>query len=338
MMTAARIAACMSGRRTRGMTLVELMVGMALGLLMAAALMRLFADASANGQNIQRASTQIEDGRYAGELLRDDMQLAGYYAQVPMSASTTTSPNPCTVAATDFVASPLAFPPAVRGYRAADALACLSNRRNDTDALVVRRLEVVTTTAGALAGGNAQFYLQYSFCSTDPSTTPLVFGQASSDFVLRTRDCASVSPLRAFVSRTYFVASCNDCSGSGDGIPTLKRMDLVGNTRVETALVEGVETLRFEYGFDTDGDGAPDTFLTTAAATGAASLWENVTAVRLHYIVRSLDKVNTTGMAGAQTFSLGGAGTVTAADDGYVRRSYSTTVRLVNVSGPREQQ
>ena len=37
-----------------------------------------------------------------------------------------------------------------------------------------------------------------------------------------------------------------------------RTLDLVANQLVETPLVDGIETLRLEYGFDTDGNGTAD--------------------------------------------------------------------------------
>lgn len=322
----------------RGLTLIELMVGLTLGLLITVALLRLFGDISSSNQNLQRISAEVENGRYAGELLRDDLQMAGYFGEAPFIGAAATSPDPCAISINDFTAAPLAFPPAVRGYATTEDLSCLANRRSGTDALAVRRLDTRTETVDSLAADNAQWYLQASYCESDPAATPLIYDKSPVAFTLRNRACTGSNPLRAFVSRIYFVASCNRCGTGGDSMPTLKRVDLVGNNRVETALVEGVESLRFEYGFDTNGDGTADTFRTNADATGAASEWRNVVALKLHYVVRSNDKASGGSLSGTQVFSLGNAGTYTVVDDGYLRRAYSTTVRLVNVSSGREAQ
>ena len=61
-------------------------------------------------------------------------------------------------------------------------------------------------------------------------------------------------------------------------------------------------------------------------------------ALKLHYVVRSNDKATGGSLTGTQVFSLGNAGSYTVVDDGYLRRAYSTTVRLVNVSSVREAQ
>jgi type IV pilus assembly protein PilW len=320
-----------------GLTLIELMVGLTLGMIVSLALLQLFAQSSVDGQNVQRASIDIENGRYAAEMLRDDLQLAGYLGEVPIESAGFVVPDPCSTdaATAGFAASPLAVPTAVRGYGAAEVLGCLAarDRLAGTDALAVRRVEVATADPAALGAGNTAFHLQTSFCIDDPAATPIVFSRTPADFTLRDRACAGANEARAYVSRLYFVAACNVCGS--DDLPTLKRLDLVGNQLVETPLVEGVESLRIEYGFDLDGNGSADEYRTTAAVAGPASQWQNVMSLKLHYIVRSTTRASGA-LAGAQTFELGGAGTVETPDDGFVRRAYSQTVRLINPSGARE--
>src|SRR5205085_10975595 len=89
--------------------------------------------------------------------------------------------------------------------------------------------------------------------------------------------------------RTYYVADCDECGS--DTIPTLKRAELSGAQIVVTPLVEGIESLQLEYGFDGDGDGNPDRWLEAPdAALGAAfGDWSNVLAVRLYALVRAGD-------------------------------------------------
>jgi type IV pilus assembly protein PilW len=196
---------------------------------------------------------------------------------------------------------------------------------------------VNTVDPAALTSANQQSYVQFSFCDSDPTAVALVQSRERAAFTLRNRSCTAPNVARAAVSRTYFVADCNRCGSGGDTTPTLKRVDVVGGQLVETALVEGVETLRFEYGFDTNNDGNVDRWL-AAPGGGATALWQNVVALRAHFIVRSVepDASQSAAQPTAQTFTLGDLGTVTTAADGRVRRAYSLTVRLVNVAGPRE--
>jgi type IV pilus assembly protein PilW len=131
------------------------------------------------------------------------------------------------------------------------------------------------------------------------------------------------------------VASCDDCGT--DSIPTLKRAELDGTDLVLTPLVEGVENLQVEYGFDADGDGNADRWLAAPDATIAPAYgqWSNVMATRLYALVRASEASGAYSDA-TRSFNLGPAGYVATPDDGYKRVQLSSIVRLNNVAGPRE--
>lgn len=323
-------------RSQRGLTLVELMVGLTLGLFITTALLLLLANASANGQNLQRAGMQIENGRYVSELLREDLRLAGFFGETAINGAVYETPDPCSTTPTGWSGVPFTLPTPIQGYGPADTLSCTPNRKAGTYAIAVRRLSIDTTSPTTLATGNKQYYVQYSYCLDDIATPRLVFAKDPAALVLRNRACSAKNTARAYVTRIYYVADCNRCGT--DTTPTLKRVDLVGDTLVTTPLADGVDDLRFEYGFDTDGNGSADTYLTGLGAAGAAASWFNVMSVKVHLIMRSLDKATGSNLATAQEFSLGGIGTVSVAADGYTRRAYSASVRLINPSSAREVQ
>jgi type IV pilus assembly protein PilW len=325
-------------RLQRGMTLVELMVGLALGLIVVSSLLLVLAHASTRGQELQRTSIQIENGRYVAELFREDLRMAGFFGETSVAGALYTQPDPCSTAPAGWNGAPLTFPSPVQGYGAADVLACLSDRRAGTDAVVIRRVGVDTVDPTTIAAGNTQYYVQYSYCVADVASPRLFFGTDSSAFTLRNRACTGVNSVRSFVSRIYYVADCNHCGAGGDTTPTLKRVDLVGNQLITTPLAEGIDLLRFEYGFDVDGDGSPDSYLTALGATGPTASWSNVVSLKVHFITRSLDKAIADNIAAAQDFQLGGIGAVSTANDGYTRKAYSMAVRLVNPSAVREAQ
>jgi type IV pilus assembly protein PilW len=156
-------------------------------------------------------------------------------------------------------------------------------------------------------------------------------------FNLLAANCTPLSTnnaLRRLLQRTYYVATCNDCASAGDGIPTLKRVELIDGALRTTAIAEGVENLQFEYGVDTDADGVPDTML--AANAVSAADWQNVVSVRMHVLTRSTQP--TPGFAETRTYQLGPNVTLTPAmlADGFKRTLLSATVRLNNVGGRRE--
>jgi len=315
------------------------MVGLTLGLIVISSLLLVLAHASTRGQELQRTSIQIENGRYVAELFREDLRMAGFYGETSVLGALYTQPDPCLTAPTGWSGLPVfTLPAAVQGYGAADVLPCLANRRAGTDAMVIRRVGVDLVDPATIPGGNTQYYVQYSYCVSDASAPRLVFGTDASAFTLKNRACTGVNLVRAYTPRIYYVADCNHCGAGGDTTPTLKRVDLVGNQLVTTPLAEGIEALRFEYGFDIDGDGSPDTYLTALGAAGPTSAWSNVVALKAHFITRSLDKVTVDNIAAAQDFQLGGIGVVSTPNDGYTRKAYSSAIRLVNPSGARESQ
>jgi type IV pilus assembly protein PilW len=325
-------------RRQRGVTLVELMVGLTLGLVVSAAMLMLFANASSHGQDVARAGMQIENGRYVAEMLREDLRLAGFYGETSVAGALYTQPDPCSVAPTGWGGTPLTLPTSVQGYTPADVLACLDHRKAGTDALAVRRVGITAIDPATIPGGNTQYYVQYSFCVGDVATPRLIFSNNRADFTLRNRACTGVNIVRPYVSRIYYVSDCNDCSGAGDGVPSLKRVELVGTLLTTTALAEGIETLRVEYGFDIDGDGSPDTYLTALGALGPTASWSNVVSLKVHFVTRSLDKATGVNLATAQEFDLGGTAVIATVADGYTRRAYSSAIRLINPSAAREAQ
>jgi type IV pilus assembly protein PilW len=209
-----------AAKQQRGFSLVELMVGLTLGLIMTSALLVIFANASTNGQNLQRSSVQLDNGRHAAELLRDDIRLAGFYGEIGALVAVSGDPDPCSTAPVAFTSVPPTLPAAVHGYTGAQLLGCLAHRRPGTAAIAIRRLDIDAVLPGTLPAGS-QYYVQYSFCESDTLAPTLLYSRTPADFNLQNRSCTAPNQVRAFVSRVYFVASCNRCTGEGDGMPTL---------------------------------------------------------------------------------------------------------------------
>lgn len=325
-------------RRGRGVTLVELLVAMALGLIVTVAMLLLFANASAHGQDIARTGVQIETGRYVSELLREDLRLAGFFGETSVAGAAYSQPDPCSTAPVGWGGAPLLLPAPIQGHAAADVVPCLDNRRPGTDALTVRRVGVDAIDPAGLAAGNTQYHVQYSYCLGDVASPRLVFATDRAAFTLRNRACTALNQVRPYVSRTYYIADCNRCGVGGDSIPTLKRVELAGNQLVTMALAEGVETLRFEYGFDLDNDGSPDRYQAGLGVAGPSAEWPNVMALKAHFVSRSLDKATGANLATGQQFQLGTTPVVATVADGYSRKAYSSAIRLINPSAFREVQ
>ena len=320
-----------SFRRQAGLSLVELMISLTLGLLLLSGITTLIVLQSSTRDELEKASRQIENGRYAMQLLHDDIQLAGFYGEYtpPSGTSTYQTPDPCTTtgnmgwsSSTDPTQSTV--PVAIYGYpgAAADPTTCgLTSYKPDTAVLVIRRTLTDTLAATAAVAGTT--YLQVAQCNT--STTPFVLG--TSGFTLRQKDCSTAAPLRKYTVRLYYISTCDVCGS--DTIPTLKMVEFVDGVQTTRPLVEGIENIQFDFGVDNTGDGAPESYL----ASPLAADWQNVMAVRVNLLARNNE--TTPGYVDNKSYQLGSVA-IPAAADNYKRHVYSELVRATNPSGRRE--
>ena len=175
-----------------------------------------------------------------------------------------------------------------------------------------------------------------------PAATPSRVDTNPASLTLRQRNCTSTSTtpytdLRRMMVHIYYIDAKNE---AGDGIPTLKRIELSDTGTLATVpLVEGIEYMQVDYGVDGDNDGVADNYSSTCAACATAenwvAYWSNVVSVKLNIVARNIE--STAGYTDTKIYSLGLDGTYTpAVGDHYKRHAYTQVVRLVNPSSRRE--
>src|ERR1700726_1652387 len=83
--------------RQFGYTIIELMISITISLIILASLVSILANNSRTRGEIERANQQTENGRYALQLIVDDLHNAGYLAEFnPAPLPTPTAkPDPC---------------------------------------------------------------------------------------------------------------------------------------------------------------------------------------------------------------------------------------------------
>lgn len=341
-----------TARRQGGLSLVELMISNTIGLLLLAGITTLIVQQSNTRSELEKSSRQIENGRYAMQILHDDIRHAGFYGQFanlaepPYNTLPATLPDPCTTA---FANPEPAMTLPIQGYDApatvpAPLSTCLTDANHvaGTDILVIRRADTTDDIdlSGAVAG---QVYLQ-----TTPAAYVIGVGpDPTPAYTLKQKVVTMTAKLHKYHVHIYFVSPCSQptgggttCTGSTDDngrpIRTLKRLELTvvgGASAFSVApLVEGIDNLQLDYGIDTTGDGSPDSYVTAPALTAD---WANVMAVRVNLLARNNDP--TTGHQDTKTYSLGMAGSTGPFNDAYKRHAYSGLVRAINPSGRREQ-
>lgn len=259
-----------SGVNSEGFGLIELLVAMAIGLLLMGATLTLYLDLSRSNQEMARVNQQIEAGAIAMQLLREDVQHAGFWngyvpefddfthSGVPADYPTA-APDPC---------SPFSSWGASATERAnrigtalqvfADVPAGCSTQLPDkvagTDVLVVRYAQsCVAGTANCDALTAGEVYFQSSQCESEARYALASYVSASNPVPLTQRDCTTVAERRKWVSNIYYLRTY--AVTAGDGIPTLMRSEFsAGVQQPAVPLIEGVEAMRFELGSDQISD------------------------------------------------------------------------------------
>jgi type IV pilus assembly protein PilW len=274
-------------KQSRGFSLVELMVAMTVGLLLLTGLSLIFVNSSQANRELRNSAQQIENGRYASDILTQDLHLAGFYGRLYTLPDPVGAPfDPCNIAAANaadktVLNNALAWP--VQGFRAADlatranisattcddkGLLTNANLQPGSDVLVIRRAGTTNLNPPAVppslvppaatATLAEDLYIQSTgVLSRVDVGTGAVMTLGLNDKV------GNPAPLHKYVVHVYFVAPCSIgrgaldvCDGSAgeDTIPTLKRLELVsegGARKMKIVpLVEGIEYFKVEYGVD----------------------------------------------------------------------------------------
>ena len=351
----------MIANHQRGYSLIELMVSIVISLMILAGLVTLFANNGRERDEIQRANQQTENGQYALEVIGDDLREAGYFGNLnPTGLTTPTAdPNPC---ATDLASLNAAMAVPVQGYYsytgAPSLTSCLpGDYKPNSDILVIRRAGTCAVNVGdpncpSQVGGAA--YIQASGCSDAAElgsgniNTFYVLDTNTANFTLHNHDCTSIAPLYPYEVHIYFVATEDK---TGDGIPTLKRVDLDlanGGFSSPIAIAEGIEYLKIDYGLDTGSPttGTPAVFTPNPyvynSCSGVTCLpyWQNTVAAQVYVLARNTSQ--TPGYASAaaaqKTFYLGTDASGVPQSfgpyaDGFKRHVYEAEFRLNNIAG-----
>lgn len=365
----------LGGARVRqvGFSLIELMVAITISLLMMVAVLQLFLDVSRTNEEMTKTNAQIENGRFAIQLIANDLVHGGFWdGFVPQFDDLTSTdvpadypaavPDPCLAFASWDVAyrsALLGIP--VQTYEAAPSgcSTVVQSQKTATDVLVLRHADTclpgaANCEADTVATATPKVYFQPSLCA---SASAYAYVLGTSGFTLQKRSCLASEPTarRKYVSNIYFIRNDN----------TLMRAEFGGAGGTEWSvqpLIEGVEGFAVELGIDNRsdtgaavdynaavswanplnktsptnrGDGAPDGAFVrcTTASPCTVGQLANVVAVKVYVLVRSLQA--TSGYSDGKTYALGST-TLGPFNDGFKRHVYSTTVRLNNVSARRE--
>ena len=303
--------------RARGFSLVELMVGMTLGLIASAAAGAAFLNAHAAYLAATDRVLIEERGQRALAILSTLLRQSGWPGEPASGTAGTAGTDLPVVSGADNCGQPAM----------ATVPACARAAPGQSDALLVR------FSGSGLPAAPAQ----PDDTMTDCSGYPVAASAAN---------VAAAAPTAGYVAENLLYVAAG-----ADGVPQLlcrypaRRNGLIdGSGWTSGALVRGVESLQLRYGVDMDQDGRPERFETASAipALGEAA-WQRVVAVQIAIAVRGDRPGSATPVrsSGADTPALPGTAAAdlppaAPAQAGTARRVFAATVRLRNA--PRCQE
>lgn len=351
--------------RVSGFSMVELLVALAIGLLLLAGLSLIFLNSSEASRELQKTAQQIENGRYAIDILSRDVHHAGFYGHLHEMPALAGAPDPCETANAGALFSALAA--GIQGYAAPDlvtvpdvtASTCddkgflpASNLLPGSDVLVIRRADTQPLLPADTAVVN-EVYIQSTGTQGEVQFgNGAVVGNNKANgapSIIFLKDGVTRAPIRKLRVHVYFVAPCSFgsgangvCAAGDDTIPTLKRLELVsqgGATAMRLVpMVEGIEYLKVEHGVDNlpalvapatgyVGDASVDAYTLTPAD------WSMVISAKVYALARNTER--TPHHVDDKTYALGTTA-VPAANDNFRRHVYAAAVRATNIAGRRE--
>lgn len=321
--------------RQSGLTLIELMVSVTIGLLILLGLTTIFANNSRARTEIERNGRQLENGRYAMQLLTADLQLAGFYnGYYPSAAPAVGSAPPAAsdICAFDTATITNGMPFHVQGFNdSSGSLTCISDVKSGTDVIVVRHAASCSSANPADVNcdsiSSAGTFIQVNGCANDPSIFKI--DTNTSNLTLQKIDCATTASIRKYRTNIYFIANNN---ATGDGIPTLKRAELGSGAFAVVPLVEGIENLQIEYGIAANNSSTTPVQYVTGDTITTGLGWWNVMAVKISLLSRN--EAPSAGYIDSKTYVLGSK-TINATNDGYRRHVYTGLISMINPAGRR---
>lgn len=321
------------------------MIALTISLLITASILTVYVNSSRNFAIDERYSRMQENARYALRVISEDLVMSDFWGQMistdTISTDLTVDPGDCgedpqlLSADTALLFNNQHDAGATEHF--AECAAISAQRQGNSDVILIKRVEGSPTAhtfvdaADTDGDGDTAEVITTGASSLDSGTVYLRTNGISGTLI---DDASSGNPPTQgwsdwrYRPRIYFVRSHFETVG--DGIPSLCRLDM-DDTDLDalSCLAQGIEDMHLEFGIDTDQDGSANRYTDVPSAADM----ETAVSARIHLLMRSNGTVPF--YTNSKTFQLGGVA-VGAANDGFLRNVFSTTVALRN-SASRNQ-
>ncbi|HEB26444.1 MAG TPA: prepilin-type N-terminal cleavage/methylation domain-containing protein [Porticoccus sp.] len=322
--------------RSKGFTLIELMIALLLGLLLSAGIISVFVEGKRNFVQDDEVSRVQENGRYSLRLLSRELGMAGFFGGVPNSSLVTggSVTTDCGPSGDDWL---------LEGEAPLEVIDSSDNSTDTyyscfadgdivagTDLVTIKRasdfpvIENGEWQSGLTSLVSTRYYLHNK--NRGLGAVELHQGSGYTDIgAIATAN--NGSDMWEYYASIFYI-------GTDDGVPSLCKRELVSTgTGISTqrCLVRGIENLQFELGVDIDADGYADQFVSddTDPPVGSGANADQIVSVRVHVLARSINEIHNF-PAESRSYRLGGGTTVTTPVDQFYRLALSSTVVIRN--------
>lgn len=300
----------------RGMSLIELMVAMVIGLLIVFVIMGLFITSNRNYIQDNSYSRMQENGRFAMKFISADLRMAGFMGRVTDNSGISNTGLAATSACgvVHDPNNPVALVNNATGTSANTAHSCIAATgfKDGSDVLIVKSTQGASVTA---AGDhiNGRVYLR-------------ITGTANAGQLVQSDGSASPAGMADWLYQPHIYYIRNK-TVNGQVIPTLFRKRLDNATTMnDEEIAEGVENLQVQFGIDTGNDGDIDYYTTAPTAAELKTL----ISVRINILVRATSVDPNSTYTNTKTYNLGD-GTIGPFNDKFQRRVYTSTIPVRNI-------
>lgn len=315
----------------KGFTLIELMISLFVGGFILAGVMFTYLGMKVTTSETMELGELQESGRLAMDILKRDIELSGFWgsygstidASIMVGGLPAAPGNDCSAGQNNASFPVVSNRNFISLFATDQVMNCIGTANGNSDILQVKRVLGQNST-GQPTSANQQYLI------SNPQTARIVNGTGG---VIPT---VGNEQVWEYLHNVYFIQDQNyTLNGKNLSIPTLRRMRLTRGQMTAETIMEGVESLRFLMGLDTNGDSRVDTYRGVENMTQAD--WEQgastILTVQIFLLVRTFEP-NRGNPPGEQTFVLGGdtpetLRTVTFNDD-FRRKLLTSTVRLMN--------
>ncbi|MBB5210921.1 PilW family protein [Microbulbifer hydrolyticus] len=344
-------------RSQRGISLVELMISITIGLILMTGVVQLFLSSRATLSTQQALSRVQESGRLAMEFLARDIRMAGYMGCMSRNLNFHSTLNNADSFAYKFEV-------AIEGLDNVGATLPTGYPTNiveGTDVLVLRSAsgEAVSVTKN---NDSAQLFALNTGTEASCDAGEKSFSNLCENDILVVSDCTKARVFQATTIQDVAGETWINIKHASSGSPGNAEPSWGGNSNPEETfgtdseiikmntavyyvrnnqdsgqptlwqeingsapqeLLDGVEDMQLLYGLDTSGDGIPDNYV-TAAAVNTADAWEDVSSVRVQLLVQSSEDNL---LSEAQPYTFNGV-TNSAPGDRRLRQVFINTVGI----------